>query len=104
ALICTERTLLIMIGDPVNPGRMLHGEYRCPPIHNAVGLGKETMAAYVNAVAFIVNGPRDTTHVIALFDHKRLYSRPAEDLEVGCQPGWPSSDDYGRSSERFGPM
>ena len=47
----------------------LQGEKFEPPVHDAIGLGKEAMAADIEAIPFVVYGPGDAAHMFAQFEH-----------------------------------
>ena len=39
-----------------------------PPIHDAVGLGKETVGTHVHAVAFVIDGAGDAADDVVFFE------------------------------------
>ncbi len=74
-------------------GRLQRHAFK-PPLHHAVRLGEEAVAADVDAVALVVDGPRQPAHVGALFQDDRLDVGALEEFVGGRQPGRARADDH----------
>ena len=51
--------------------------------------------ADVDAIAFVIDGPRQTTHVLAHFEHDRPIIRACQQFIRGCKPRRAGADDDG---------
>ena len=63
--------------------RRLEGQHFQPPFHDAIGLGKEAMAANVYAVAFVIDGAGNAAHAVAFFKDYGLNIGAGEQFVCG---------------------
>jgi len=86
--------VLIMEGNVLFTA-IFHGHDVQPPLHNPVGLGKETVTADVHAVALIVDGLGNAPDIARLLKDDGNDVRPLQQFVGGGQSGRSSSDDDG---------
>ncbi len=90
-----NRPLLVLIADGYRAALAVRADGRHhiePPLHNAVGLGKESVAADVHAVALVADGARDAADLIAGFEHNGMDIRMPLQLQCRRQPGGTGAD------------
>ena len=79
--------------------RTLQRQRLRPPLHDAVVLREEAVAADVHAVAIVAYGARDAAELLAFLEHRHVVARVAAILDQfpsGSQPGGAAADDdYG---------
>ena len=63
--------------------RSLEGQHFQPPLHDAIGLGKEAVTANVNAVAFVIDGAGNSAHAVAFFKNDWLDISAGEQFVCG---------------------
>ena len=86
--------VLAAVADRGLPGLQLLDRHAIePPLHHAVRLGEEAMAADVDAVALVVGSPRYAADIVLGLQHDGHDARPLEQLEGGGQARRPSPDD-----------
>ena len=61
----------------------LEGQHFQPPFHNAIGLGKETVAADVYAIAFVVDGAGNAAHTVTFLKNNGLDIGAREEFVSG---------------------
>ena len=92
-----DRPALVLVGD-LELALLAVGLDRqdvAPPVHHPVGLGEEPVAADVDAVAVVVDGPGDAADFVRGLEHDDLHRTPAQDLQRRGQPRRAGADDNG---------
>ena len=81
-------------------GRLLRQLFQ-PPVHDAVALGKEAVAADIHAVALVLHGARDAAHVVKALDDDRMDVRPGKQFVRRRQARRPSANDDGNAFRQW---
>ncbi len=93
SLLGRHATGASLVGDRRVGGEPLQGHALQPPIHHAIGFGEEAVAAEVDAVSLVVDGPREPSHRVAHFQHDRSDAGPLQQLVGRRQSGRPRAND-----------
>jgi hypothetical protein len=93
---CGDFALPALIAElAVHAATRFDGHHLHPPLHHAVGLGEEAMAANVHAVAFVDDSAGDAADLLARLKDNGLDGRGALELDSCGQPSRTGSDDDG---------
>ena len=99
-----ERAMAILVGDDGMAGAFVRDRHQVePPLHHAVGLREEAVAADVHAVALVADRARDAADGVIGFEHDgangrfafRCLSGPAQQLQRSSKTGGTGADDDG---------
>ena len=84
-----------MVGDFVRGGFVCGGDGHDgrPPIHDAVGLGKEAVSADIDAIVLVTDGAGNTAHVFTLLQDDGLDFCAMNEFKRRRQPGGACAND-----------
>ena len=91
----SDDALLALVAD-LGVGRFGRHQVH-PPLHHAVGLGEEAVAADVHAVALVTDGARDAADLLRGLQHDGRDVRVAKELQSGGEAGGTGTNDDGSS-------
>jgi hypothetical protein len=90
-----DAALLSLVGDVDGVGRGVGRHEVHPPLHDAVGLGEEAVAADIHAVAVVANGAGDAADLVRGFEDNGLEVCLPEKFKGCGETRWTCSDDDG---------